>query len=436
MSNGDGMLKRLFQRVAHATAARAQRSTGGPPAVPRGVRVYAVGDVHGRLDLLLAMEQLIEADRRDTAAARTRSIVHLGDLVDRGFDSRKVLDHLLADRGDGPTRVMLLGNHDLWLREFAAAEATDPEQTASWMRFGGDATLLSYGVKLDLRQPEPERFDAARRAAAGPLPGRRMPRFLDRLEPRLRLRRLLLLPRRHPARRPAGAAERGRSALDPRAVPELERRLRQDRRPRPHGRGGAGDPAQPDRDRHRRLLDRTAHLPRPRAAPSAASCRPAASWQTATGAALGWADPQRRQARSQADDRPGAGRAWTCWSPAAAAISAASSSAICSTPGTGRWSTTTSTPAIAGRRRRPSWSWATSPTGRWLEALLAARRFAAVIHCAAHIWVGEVGARAGALLRQQHRQRDPPVRPVRPGTASGSRCSPRPPRSTASPSWR
>ena len=77
--------------------------------------------------------------------------------------SRKVLDHLLATGGDGPARVMLLGNHDLWLREFTAAEVTDPEQTASWMRFGGDATLLSYGVKLDLRKPQPDRFDAARR---------------------------------------------------------------------------------------------------------------------------------------------------------------------------------------------------------------------------------------------------------------------------------
>ncbi len=156
------MLKRLFQRSRTAPPVE-PRVAGGPPAVPRGVRVYAVGDVHGRLDLLVAMEALIEADRREHGRFQDVLIVHLGDLVDRGFESRKVLDHLLATGGDGPARVMLLGNHDLWLREFAAAEVTDPEQTASWMRFGGDATLLSYGVKLDLRKPEPERFDAARR---------------------------------------------------------------------------------------------------------------------------------------------------------------------------------------------------------------------------------------------------------------------------------
>ena len=171
----------------------------------------------------VAMEALIEADRREHGRFQDVLIVHLGDLVDRGFESRKVLDHLLATGGDGPARVMLLGNHDLWLREFAAAEVTDPEQTASWMRFGGDATLLSYGVKLDLRKPEPERFDAARRRAAGSVPaGARGIPGLAR--PGLRLRRLLLLPCGHPARHPARAPERGRSALDPRAVPELGRR--------------------------------------------------------------------------------------------------------------------------------------------------------------------------------------------------------------------
>ena len=156
------MLKRLFQRSRTAPPVE-PRVAGGPPAVPRGVRVYAVGDVHGRLDLLVGMEALIEADRREHGRFQDVLIVHLGDLVDRGFESRKVLDHLLATGGDGPARVLLLGNHDLWLREFTAAEVTDPEQTASWMRFGGDATLLSYGVKLDLRKPEPDRFDAARR---------------------------------------------------------------------------------------------------------------------------------------------------------------------------------------------------------------------------------------------------------------------------------
>lgn len=129
---------------------------------PRGVSVYAVGDIHGRLDLLVAMEALIEADRREHGRYQDALIVHLGDMVDRGFDSRRVLDHFVAHERDGPPRVLLLGNHDLWLREFVAADVTDLEQATSWMRFGGDATLLSYGVKVDPRMPEHERLDTAR----------------------------------------------------------------------------------------------------------------------------------------------------------------------------------------------------------------------------------------------------------------------------------
>lgn len=156
------MLKRLFQR-SRAGAQLQPSIAGRTPALPRGVRVYAVGDVHGRLDLLQAMEELIEDDRRETGRHLDTLVVHLGDLVDRGYDSSSVLDHVGASASGGVPRVLLLGNHDLWLREFAAADGMDADQMASWIRFGGDATLLSYGVKLDPRLPEAERFDHARR---------------------------------------------------------------------------------------------------------------------------------------------------------------------------------------------------------------------------------------------------------------------------------
>jgi serine/threonine protein phosphatase 1 len=135
---------------------------GRAPTLPRGVRAYVVGDVHGRLDLLQAMERLIGADRDESGVRLDCLLVHLGDFVDRGFDSRKVIDHLLRPAADGIVRVHLLGNHDFWLREFAGADAGD-EIAASWMRFGGDATLLSYGVRLDPGKPESERFAEARR---------------------------------------------------------------------------------------------------------------------------------------------------------------------------------------------------------------------------------------------------------------------------------
>lgn len=174
------MLKRLFQRP-RASAPTEPTVEGRRPGLPRGVRVYAIGDLHGRLDLLLALEAMIEEDRRERGPHDDAIIVHLGDLVDRGFESRKLLDHLVATADSGPPKVLILGNHDLWLREFVAAGGFDPEQTSSWMRYGGDATLLSYGVKLDLRQPEEERFASARQQLCDRFPARHA-ELLDRLD--------------------------------------------------------------------------------------------------------------------------------------------------------------------------------------------------------------------------------------------------------------
>lgn len=170
------MLKRLFQRGRAAAAEGGEPAVDGrPPALPRGLRAYVVGDLHGRIDLLLAMERLIEADLAEAGRRPDGIVVHLGDFVDRGLDSRKVLDHLRAARGDGLARVHLLGNHDLWLRDCAGGRGgsgahggrgargapADLEAASSWVRFGGDATLLSYGIRLDLAKPEPERLAEA-----------------------------------------------------------------------------------------------------------------------------------------------------------------------------------------------------------------------------------------------------------------------------------
>lgn len=110
------MLKRLFQRGAAPPTPGAPAVNGRPAALPRGLRAYAVGDIHGRLDLLLALERLIEADRDESRGRCDCLVVHLGDFVDRGYDSRKVLDHLCRPAADGTTRVHLLGNHDFWLQ--------------------------------------------------------------------------------------------------------------------------------------------------------------------------------------------------------------------------------------------------------------------------------------------------------------------------------
>jgi len=109
----------------------------GPPVPP----VYAVGDVHGRLDLFRKMESQIAADR-----AGEKLIVLLGDVVDRGPDSAGMIDHLLASPPPGISRVCLLGNHE----DMALRFLQDPDPQADWLAHGGAEMLASYGVARDL----------------------------------------------------------------------------------------------------------------------------------------------------------------------------------------------------------------------------------------------------------------------------------------------
>lgn len=101
---------------------------------------YAVGDIHGRADLLDALLGRIDAH----AASRTRRLVFLGDYVDRGPQSASVLDRVRAlQRRETVHVVCLKGNHeDMMLR----AARGSGEWDAVWLRNGGDATLSSYGV--------------------------------------------------------------------------------------------------------------------------------------------------------------------------------------------------------------------------------------------------------------------------------------------------
>lgn len=117
-----------------------------PPALPEGVRVYAVGDVHGCAGLLRRLHEAIAADAADRPVAR-RVIVYLGDYIDRGEESRGVVDLLLQRPLAGFESVYLRGNHEASLLQFLDDTSVGP----SWMTYGGAATLLSYGV----RPPEP-----------------------------------------------------------------------------------------------------------------------------------------------------------------------------------------------------------------------------------------------------------------------------------------
>ena len=113
-------------------------SSGPASAVPAGERIYAVGDVHGRLDLLEALIAAIEADDAERSPAQT-CVVLLGDLVDRGPDSAGVIAAARAWGRQRRVRI-LLGNHE----EMLLRALDSDELMRHFLRYGGRETILSY----------------------------------------------------------------------------------------------------------------------------------------------------------------------------------------------------------------------------------------------------------------------------------------------------
>lgn len=141
---------------------------GLPPrrhaTLPPGLRVYAIGDVHGRLDLLRPLLGWIAQDSATRAAAEVH-IVFLGDLIDRGPASAGVLD-LLAIGVDVPgARHILCGNHEEML---LAIHDGDASGAGDWLRHGGAETLASYGVDAAPFWDDPEALPLALRIAIPP----------------------------------------------------------------------------------------------------------------------------------------------------------------------------------------------------------------------------------------------------------------------------
>lgn len=135
-----------------------------PGRLPEGLRVYAVGDVHGCARPLAALHAAIAADWQARPAGHC-AVVHLGDYVDRGPDSAAVLDRLC---GPGPVpgaeRILLRGNHEAMMLDALDA---GPGSTAEelWLWNGGDATLASYASQ-PRRVPDADAVRAAGSRAA------------------------------------------------------------------------------------------------------------------------------------------------------------------------------------------------------------------------------------------------------------------------------
>lgn len=168
------MLRRLFNRAPKVAPV-------APPPVPAGLPagrvVWAIGDIHGRLDLLdRLLSAIVESD---PVREGTRPVlVFLGDYIDRGANSRGVIDRLttLADDPAFETHF-LKGNHEDKMLEFL----DDPTVGAAWCDYGGAQALESFGLKVPVLKHRPEGWaslssDLAHRLTA------RQKAFLESLE--------------------------------------------------------------------------------------------------------------------------------------------------------------------------------------------------------------------------------------------------------------
>ena len=121
------MMERLF------------RKSGRNAAVPNGKKVYAIGDVHGCADML---DELLWIIKDDAGSLYSAKLIFLGDYVDRGPNSRGVIDRLISIGNDYPDAVFLKGNHEALMLDYLE----EPEDLSQWIEWGGEETLHSYGV--------------------------------------------------------------------------------------------------------------------------------------------------------------------------------------------------------------------------------------------------------------------------------------------------
>lgn len=160
-------------RIGEASGDDAIRAAMGGATLPPqtdGRLVYAIGDVHGRIDLL---DRLVAAIRMDASVAAARGaggrplIVFLGDYVDRGPHSREVLQRMVELQQDPDLGVrFVMGNHEDAMLAFLDKRTTG----ASWAKFGGNTTLSSYGIDTPEQDAPREQWSATREALRAAVP--------------------------------------------------------------------------------------------------------------------------------------------------------------------------------------------------------------------------------------------------------------------------
>lgn len=154
---------------------RPQRQPAVVPDLPSGERVYCVGDIHGRLDLLEKIHDKIQHDSEKAIGRNT--LVYLGDYVDRGMRSKEVIDALIDAPLSGFDIVHLRGNHEQAMLDFLE----HAEAGFGWLQFGGKSTLASYGVQVRKTPRRLEELESLRASLEAQVPDQHLD-FLNGLK--------------------------------------------------------------------------------------------------------------------------------------------------------------------------------------------------------------------------------------------------------------
>ena len=149
-----------------------------PARMPDGLVVHAVGDIHGRDDLLRELAAKLVGEWREGSDAQVKPVlVFLGDYIDRGPGSDAVIEYLLSDALAAFETRFLRGNHEAMLLDFLQNGVAGPH----WAQIGGADTLRAYGVTPPDRQFDAQAWEQARTKLAGRLPDTHL-RFFETLE--------------------------------------------------------------------------------------------------------------------------------------------------------------------------------------------------------------------------------------------------------------
>lgn len=156
--------------------------SGSPGRDAGGRVVYAIGDVHGQLDLLDGLLDQVAEDYNQLDRQDGPVLVLLGDYCDRGVQTKGVIDRLIMLQDVALSHSvydirLLMGNHEETLLSFLEDSSVGP----AWLEFGGGETLISYGLPRPRGRGDPEQWEAVREAFVAALPDKHR-LFLSRLE--------------------------------------------------------------------------------------------------------------------------------------------------------------------------------------------------------------------------------------------------------------